>query len=139
MKKIKCKTGEIAKTYKEYLLTDHWGKIKRRFFKSSYSHGRCYFCQSRRVQLHHKTYERLGKERLSDLVEVCRKHHLAVHNKEIKFRRRKRAKKIKGNMTKKQMDNALKLRNKNMRYTEKIEDGILIKVYKVPKNSKCIY
>jgi hypothetical protein len=133
MKKIECLTGEIAKTYKEYLKTEHWRILRWRFFDSSYSHGRCYFCQSRRVQLHHKTYERLGDENLSDLVEVCAEHHIAVHKKKLKFRRRKRAKKIKNNMTRKQMNKALKLRNKHMKYTEKMEDGILIKVYNTPK------
>ena len=34
MRKIKCKTGEIAKTYKEYLKTDHWKLVKKRFFDS---------------------------------------------------------------------------------------------------------
>ena len=34
---------------------------------------------SRKLQVHHKTYERLGKERNSDLVLLCRDCHESLH------------------------------------------------------------
>ena len=135
MKTIECKTGEIAKTYKEYLKTNHWKILKQQFFDSPYSYGRCYFCKITKVQLHHKSYARLGNENLEDLVEVCRKHHRGVHKHGLKFRRRKRQnKKVSRKMSKKQRTTAFRIRNDNMEYTEKIEDGISIKVYAVPEN-----
>lgn len=41
---------------------------------------RCEACGSRfRIDVHHLTYKRLGRERLSDLMVLCRKHHDQVH------------------------------------------------------------
>jgi hypothetical protein len=40
---------------------------------------RCFVCWETPCQLHHWTYERLGNERLEDLVWLCRRHHQGVH------------------------------------------------------------
>jgi len=66
------------KTYAEYLASDHWKGVKRRYRKR----GRrmvCEVCGSRRIQLHHHNYSRLGKEKMGDLTPLCRGHHKAVH------------------------------------------------------------
>lgn len=74
-------TKEVVKTYKEYLSTNHWLKVKTKMRKSKYEY-RCYCCgKNKTLQLHHKTYKRVGKERLTDLIWLCADCHQKVHNK----------------------------------------------------------
>lgn len=67
------------KSYAEYLRSDHWRDLRNRYYESKLS-SRCYVCGSRGVDLHHKTYKRLGQEYLWDLVPLCRGHHQAAHD-----------------------------------------------------------
>ena len=67
--------------YPQYLLTDHWqalrvGALKRAGF-------RCQVCNVTGVVLnvHHRTYERLGQERDDDLTVLCRGCHALFHRK----------------------------------------------------------
>lgn len=39
-------------------------------------------CWDPNVDLHHKTYKRLGEERLTDLLPLCRLHHDLAHDLE---------------------------------------------------------
>jgi hypothetical protein len=65
--------------YKRYLNSSHWEKVKERYWKGKLP-NKCYCCQTtRNLQLHHKTYKRLGKERLTDLIYLCDKCHSQVH------------------------------------------------------------
>ena len=44
------------------------------------SHYQCDICGSKKsLQIHHKTYKRLGRERMSDLACLCSKCHKRVH------------------------------------------------------------
>jgi len=65
-------------SYSEYLSSDHW-----RLFKESYRKSdrpmKCAVCCAGKIQLHHHTYVRLGKEKLDDVTPLCRVHHEAVH------------------------------------------------------------
>ncbi len=65
-------------TYKDYLNSEHWNSVKNEYFnKNPY---RCYFCGSKYfLNLHHITYDRLGKEDLSDLVYLCKRCHKYTH------------------------------------------------------------
>lgn len=92
MKPVKCSTGEIAKTYKEYLKTRHWFEVKKKFRESNLSTGKCLFCRSKKTQIHHKTYLHIGNELIEDLAEVCARHHSKIHKKEIKIIKKKRKK-----------------------------------------------
>jgi hypothetical protein len=66
-------------TYSEYLLTDHWKDIRERKLASKSSYI-CYACGERSgLELHHKTYKRIGKEWLNDLVWLCRDCHEKTH------------------------------------------------------------
>lgn len=75
------------KTYRDYLLSDHWKDVKQRFFKSKLiskdKQGNfcCEGCEAINVMLyvHHKTYKRLGKEKLMDLVLLCKECHHKAH------------------------------------------------------------
>ncbi len=64
--------------YVDYLLTPHWKKKRTAARKH---HGvKCNRCGSRKnLHVHHKTYERLGAELMSDLELLCRGCHENEH------------------------------------------------------------
>ena len=92
---VTCKdTGEIAYNYREYLSTEHWKQLRIRFFKSKLFEGTkyhgglvrqkqsCFNCnQKGKLQVHHKTYRRLGKEWLGDMIALCPECHRRLHQK----------------------------------------------------------
>ena len=92
---VACKdTGETARNYRDYLLTEHWKNVKGRFFKSktfknyqNHRHsegcGRCFVClKNDKLHVHHKSYRRLGKEHIGrDLVALCSVCHKDLHGK----------------------------------------------------------
>lgn len=61
-----------------YLRSEYWRKTRERYFSSALPQG-CYVCGEEKVDLHHKTYKRLGREPLTDLLPLCREHHTACH------------------------------------------------------------
>jgi len=68
-------------TYADYLASDHWKDVRRRFWSSKLGQ-RCAGCKGKPTQIHHRTYARLGDERLNDLVAVCRPCHVYIHESE---------------------------------------------------------
>ena len=92
-------SNDMSTEYDKYLRSEHWQSFRERFFKTSavaknmrrkFGGVRCEFCLADGVlHLHHKTYKRLGKEKLSDVVLICKTCHEAVH-------KRHRSKKNKG-------------------------------------------
>lgn len=78
------------RSYTEYLRSEHWRALRRRFFAKSWRVASmrerfgttcCEFCgcTDRPVELHHRTYKRLGREKLTDLVLLCGDCHSTVH------------------------------------------------------------
>ncbi|MFA5636906.1 MAG: HNH endonuclease [Anaerovoracaceae bacterium] len=66
--------------YKAYLQSDEWKRIRTRIRRRA--RGRCERCGVNvRDDIHHTTYERVGDERLEDLVAVCRHCHRYLHGK----------------------------------------------------------
>jgi hypothetical protein len=65
--------------YEEYLKSDHWQDIRRRW-RETYGY-RCPCGSTLFLHLHHKTYKRLGKEELEDLIYLCRSCHHKEHRK----------------------------------------------------------
>lgn len=65
-------------TYQEYIKSHWWAALRKRIFKKR---GRkCEVCgATKRLQLHHLTYERMGRERESDLKILCRHCHELTH------------------------------------------------------------
>ena len=64
--------------YTRYLTSPKWAAKRELYFNT---YGK--FCRACRttfgpIQLHHMTYERLGRERLTDLVALCAKCHRDV-------------------------------------------------------------
>src|SRR4051794_40249487 len=65
-------------SYDHYLASEHWELLKARWRNSGRPQA-CAACDRSPVELHHWTYERLGREWLEDLVALCRRHHEEVH------------------------------------------------------------
>lgn len=74
----KKKPGRREQYRNDYLLSDHWHDFKVTYYTA---HAKqCAFCQATgRIDLHHKTYARIGHEGEHDVVPLCRLHHEAVH------------------------------------------------------------
>lgn len=72
-------TGETITSYADYLQSEHWRKIKDWFYHTR-ARKHCYICRNRdRLNLHHKTYKNLGKEKWIDLVYLCERCHHYCH------------------------------------------------------------
>lgn len=70
---------KFSAEYVGYLRSDAWAAKRRKAIKAA--DGRCQFpfCRSTVwLEVHHKTYERLGREYLSDLTVYCHFHHRLV-------------------------------------------------------------
>lgn len=72
-------------SYREYLRSERWQITKTRmFFELKY---RCKRCRTKEgpLQLHHRTYERLGQERPTDLFWLCGDCHKFLHFEQDQF------------------------------------------------------
>jgi hypothetical protein len=69
-------------SYRDYLASPNWQRTRSRYYQSKLYKGRCYACgcSDKPLEIHHKSYKRLGWERLHDLVALCRECHQATHN-----------------------------------------------------------
>ena len=67
-------------SYAEYLGSPHWQAVRNQY-RASKLPQTCVVCHDQNVDLHHRTYKRLGRERLTDLVTLCRSHHEAIHDR----------------------------------------------------------
>jgi len=68
------------KNYRNYLESNHWKRIKNKKYNSNPKLYKCSICGYRKgLHLHHKTYKRIEKERLSDLVWLCEICHKNLH------------------------------------------------------------
>lgn len=65
--------------YQEYINGPAWEAVRKRILKRA--RGKCEKCRARSstLQVHHLTYDRLGKERDADLLAVCGPCHQAFH------------------------------------------------------------
>lgn len=68
----------IQSWYKGYLESNMWERKRAWVFKRS--KGKCERCGKVAVQVHHKTYERLGYELPEDLMAVCMSCHGKEHS-----------------------------------------------------------
>lgn len=66
--------------YRRYLRSEHWRSLRRQVIRRS--GGRCERCgRSGRLEVHHVTYVRRGRELPSDLQVLCRDCHDEAHEK----------------------------------------------------------
>lgn len=65
--------------YAEYLKTPHWQQVRKTSLEKSGL--RCQVCNSsnRKLNVHHRTYERLGEELEADLIVLCEVCHELFH------------------------------------------------------------
>ena len=69
-----------ALPYLEYLKTDHWKQMRN--MALAQAGNRCQLCNNEKgLQVHHRTYERVGHEDLKDMTVLCRRCHAAFHGK----------------------------------------------------------
>lgn len=66
-------------SYKDYLKSPHWKRVLRILCTSSL-YQRCLACDRGKYEIHHISYERLGSERWSDLIPLCRECHQEYHD-----------------------------------------------------------
>lgn len=70
--------------YREYLRSDHWRSTRRDALERA-AHA-CQLCASKyRLDVHHRTYDRLGAERPEDLTVLCRMCHEKHHDQLPKY------------------------------------------------------
>lgn len=67
--------------YTVYLQTSHWRKSRSRTLRLD--GWKCVKCGQKGDQVHHRTYERLGREHQDDIVTLCTECHLAIHEGKI--------------------------------------------------------
>ncbi len=71
--------------YREYLLSEEWAEKRNAILLRD---GGCTICGiSHELEVHHRTYERVGKELLTDLTTLCKPCHKTVTSM---LRRRRR-------------------------------------------------
>jgi hypothetical protein len=70
----------IGVPYAEYLQTRHWQEVREAALKAA--DYRCQVCYSPdRLNVHHRTYERRGRELPSDVTVLCADCHGRFHDK----------------------------------------------------------
>ncbi len=66
--------------YNDYLQSEGWQRVRGAALRRA--EYRCQVCNAFGwLDVHHRTYERVGREELGDLVVLCRKCHALFHNK----------------------------------------------------------
>ncbi len=69
--------GRLSLDYQTYIRSKRWARKKHR---AKENHPYCEACgRNIDLQVHHRTYARLGKELPGDLVVLCEDHHVIVH------------------------------------------------------------
>jgi len=72
--RLKCASIE------SYIRTGRWKRFCKRYFGANRRIGLCRGClRESELQLHHCTYERLGRELLDDVIPVCDECHKKIH------------------------------------------------------------
>lgn len=70
--------------YLEYLQTDHWREMREKILvRAKYQCECCGTYDRAGLDIHHLNYDRLGAERLDDLLALCNTCHRKIHSLEI--------------------------------------------------------
>lgn len=78
-KKITCAdTKEVCYGYSEYLSTEHWNRFRTSVIKNR---KKCECCGSEKeiMNVHHISYNSLGKEKPKDVALLCEDCHKYIH------------------------------------------------------------
>jgi 5-methylcytosine-specific restriction endonuclease McrA len=69
----------MTSEYQTYLRSEHWQTMRR--LALEYAENSCQLCCSPSpLHVHHRSYERLGREKLSDLIVLCEGCHRRFHD-----------------------------------------------------------
>lgn len=68
-------------SYPAYLQSKEWLWIRNKVWKRD--SGRCVVCDAAGRDVHHRSYRRLGREKMRDLLVLCRSCHEWVHAGQI--------------------------------------------------------
>jgi hypothetical protein len=81
LRKSRRITMRTKQKYNEYIQSLEWQAKRQQYFSADDMPQGCQGCgRSTGLHLHHHTYERMGYERLDDLVPVCADCHAAIHH-----------------------------------------------------------
>lgn len=70
--------------YYAYLKSPEWQVCRRMML--DHARHRCQLCNgTRHLQVHHRTYERLGREHFQDLIVLCDACHAKHHDKPARY------------------------------------------------------
>ena len=76
--------------YRAYLRSPEWQELRKAALKRA--GGRCQVCNNpERLEVHHRTYERIFEETLDDLTVLCRRCHETHHVRRRRKKARQRA------------------------------------------------
>lgn len=71
-----------AESYRLYLRSEHWAVVRQETLRAAdFRCARCGRGRSVVLDVHHRTYERIGAEQPGDLEVLCRPCHGAEHGK----------------------------------------------------------
>ena len=97
------KIKEYDYSYKNYLHSDKWYKIRDKVFNRD--NNKCTICgATENLVAHHKNYDNLGNEKLEDLITVCEECHEVIHSE-------RGWNESKNKVTKKEIDEIIKTDN----------------------------
>lgn len=69
------------RSYGQYLQSEAWRSVRQRYYRSKLFKGGCEACGFKgALEIHHRSYTRICKEKLQDLVALCRDCHERTHN-----------------------------------------------------------
>lgn len=66
--------------YNSYIKGPRWAAKREAYFNAFGKYCRACLTTYGPIQLHHMTYDRLGRERMSDLIALCTKCHREVES-----------------------------------------------------------
>lgn len=66
-------------TYSDYLKSKHWKQKKEEYELNTLLPNFCLVCKSKKYDIHHTSYARIGDESVYELIALCQKHHKEVH------------------------------------------------------------
>jgi len=70
----------VTASYNQYIQSPKWERKRQQ--RLDLAGDRCELCnRSSNLHVHHRTYERFGEERISDLIVLCRTCHDAFHDR----------------------------------------------------------
>lgn len=72
---------EAGRRYEAYIHSKAWAKRRQQYWKQYGRSCKVSACEAiTGLHVHHHTYDRLGQELMTDLVGLCEKHHMEVHD-----------------------------------------------------------